>query len=68
MTDTSYDARLGLLIDGEWITSGRETQAVLDPATGETLGAVPLATTADLDRALEAAERGFRTWRAVPPQ
>ena len=68
MTDTSYDTRLGLFIDGEWITTGRETQAVLDPATGRTLGELPLATPADLDRALEAADRGFKTWRATPPQ
>jgi succinate-semialdehyde dehydrogenase/glutarate-semialdehyde dehydrogenase len=68
MTDTPYDTRLGLFIDGEWITTGRETQAVLDPATGRTLGELPLATQADLDRALDAAERGFKTWRATPPQ
>jgi succinate-semialdehyde dehydrogenase/glutarate-semialdehyde dehydrogenase len=67
MTDT-YDTRLGLFIDGEWITSGRETQAVLDPANGRTLGEVPLATPADLDRALAAADRGFKTWRATAPQ
>jgi succinate-semialdehyde dehydrogenase/glutarate-semialdehyde dehydrogenase len=67
MTDT-YDTRLGLFIDGEWITSGRETQAVLDPANGRTLGEVPLATPADLDRALTAADRGFKTWRATAPQ
>ncbi|AIT06034.1 aldehyde dehydrogenase [Sphingomonas taxi] len=67
MTDT-YDTRLGLFIDGEWITAGRETQAVLDPANGRTLGEVPLATPADLDRALAAADRGFKTWRATAPQ
>jgi succinate-semialdehyde dehydrogenase/glutarate-semialdehyde dehydrogenase len=67
MTDT-YDTRLGLFIDGEWITAGRETQAVLDPASGRTLGELPLATPADLDRALAAADRGFKTWRATAPQ
>jgi succinate-semialdehyde dehydrogenase/glutarate-semialdehyde dehydrogenase len=69
MTDqTSRYPRIGLHIDGEWIVDGRETQPVLDPATGATLAEVPLATTADLDRALDAAERGFRTWRATAPQ
>lgn len=63
-----YDTRLGLYIDGEWISEGRETQPVLDPATGATLAEVPLATSADLDRALEAADRGFHLWRATPPQ
>ena len=67
MTDT-YDTRLGLFIDGEWITAGRETQPVLDPASGRTLGELPLATPADLDRALAAADRGFKTWRATAPQ
>jgi succinate-semialdehyde dehydrogenase/glutarate-semialdehyde dehydrogenase len=70
MTDphSRYDTRLGLYIDGEWITDGRDTQPVLDPATGSTLAEVPLATPADLDRALAAAERGFRMWRATTPQ
>ncbi|WP_030442627.1 NAD-dependent succinate-semialdehyde dehydrogenase [Actinoplanes subtropicus] len=63
MTDTYAD--LGLYIGGEW--SGAErTASVLDPATEEVLGQVPLATPADLDRALEAAVDGFARWRAVP--
>lgn len=53
-----------LLIAGEALTGdGREDAAVLDPATGETMGRVTHATAADLDRALDAAERGFKTWR-----
>ncbi len=64
---TEYSARLGLYIAGEWRgAEGRETQAVHNPATGEVLGHLPLATTADLDDALAAAERGFRLWRATP--
>ncbi|MBN8830567.1 MAG: NAD-dependent succinate-semialdehyde dehydrogenase, partial [Sphingomonadales bacterium] len=39
------------------------TQTIVNPATGETLGELPLATTADLDRALETAQRGFERWR-----
>jgi succinate-semialdehyde dehydrogenase/glutarate-semialdehyde dehydrogenase len=55
---------LNLLIAGEALAGdGREAQDVIDPATGETIGRVPHATAADLDRALEAAERGFKTWR-----
>jgi succinate-semialdehyde dehydrogenase/glutarate-semialdehyde dehydrogenase len=55
---------LNLLIAGEALSGdGREAQDVIDPATGETIGRIPHTTTADLDRALEAAERGFRTWR-----
>jgi succinate-semialdehyde dehydrogenase/glutarate-semialdehyde dehydrogenase len=56
--------RLRLHIDGEWIDAGsRRTHAVLNPATGETLGDLPLADAADLDRALDAADRGFKLWR-----
>ena len=64
-----YDARLGLYIGGEWLTGeGRETQDVLNPATGAGQAALPLATTADLDAALEAAQRGFVMWRATAPE
>jgi succinate-semialdehyde dehydrogenase/glutarate-semialdehyde dehydrogenase len=57
-----------MLIDGERVSgSGRRTQAVVDPATAETLAELPLATPADLDRALDAAQRGFRRWRNSTP-
>jgi succinate-semialdehyde dehydrogenase/glutarate-semialdehyde dehydrogenase len=63
-----YDARLGLYIDGEWLTGdGRDTQDVLNPVTGAGQAALPLATGADLDRALDAAQRGFVAWRATSP-
>ena len=53
-----------LLIAGEALSGGgRDSEDLIDPATGETIGSVPHATAADLDRALEAAERGFKTWR-----
>jgi succinate-semialdehyde dehydrogenase/glutarate-semialdehyde dehydrogenase len=38
---------------------------VLNPATGEAIGRVPQAGRADLDRALEAADKGFKAWRKV---
>jgi succinate-semialdehyde dehydrogenase/glutarate-semialdehyde dehydrogenase len=59
---------LALYIDGEFIQGGgRVEQPVLDPATGNTIGQLPHATQADLDRALAAAERAFATWRRVSP-
>jgi succinate-semialdehyde dehydrogenase/glutarate-semialdehyde dehydrogenase len=65
---TSYPA-LHMIIDGEAVSGGdRNTFAIVNPATGETIGALPLATTADLDRALEAAQRGFVRWRDSSPQ
>ncbi len=64
-----YDVSLGLYIAGSWRSGGaRETQEVLNPATGQPLAPLPLASIQDLDDALEAAERGFRTWRATPPE
>lgn len=59
---------LALLIDGEWLRGdGRRTQAVVNPATEAVLGQLPLATAADLDRALAAAERSYPVWRAMAP-
>ena len=60
---------LRMIIDGESVGVGhRRTQTIVNPATGAALGALPLADAADLDRALEAARRGFRLWRDVAPQ
>lgn len=64
-SDTYPTVRLH--IAGEWRDSGAGRSApVVNPATEETIGTVPLATTADLDDALVAAEGGFRTWRSTP--
>lgn len=57
---------ISFLIDGVWVAPGRrDTVPVLNPATGRTIGSTPLATPADLDRALDAAGRAFATWRRV---
>jgi succinate-semialdehyde dehydrogenase/glutarate-semialdehyde dehydrogenase len=66
---TDYTEKLGLYIDGEWLTGdGRDSTAVLNPATGETLADLPLASSADLDRALAASQKGFDAWRVTPPE
>lgn len=60
---------LYLLIDGKRLKGeGRRTQPVINPATGESLGDVPLATISDLDQALSAAQRAWPAWRALGPQ
>jgi succinate-semialdehyde dehydrogenase/glutarate-semialdehyde dehydrogenase len=67
--DNSYDADLSLFINGGWkIGEGRDSFPVVDPASGETLGEVPLANAADLDEALSAAEKAFPLWRATPAE
>ena len=59
---------LHMMIDGEPVSGGgRRTHAVVNPCTAETLAELPLATSADLDRALDAAQRGFRRWRNSAP-
>jgi succinate-semialdehyde dehydrogenase/glutarate-semialdehyde dehydrogenase len=61
-------ADLKLFIGGEWVTRGsRATRPVVNPATGATLGELPIATQADLDRALDAAHKSFPMWRAKAP-
>jgi succinate-semialdehyde dehydrogenase/glutarate-semialdehyde dehydrogenase len=57
-------SELKLHIDGVWIGAGsRRTHRVINPANGATLGELPLVDTADLDRALQAADRGYRLWK-----
>ncbi len=56
-----------MLIGGRQISGeGRDTDEVIDPATGEALGKLPLASSSDLDAALDNAAKGFRTWRTTP--
>jgi succinate-semialdehyde dehydrogenase/glutarate-semialdehyde dehydrogenase len=65
---TEYPA-LHMMIDGERVCGGgRRTHAVINPATGDTIGQLPLADPVDLDRALETARRGFAIWREAPAQ
>ena len=58
--------KLGLYIDGSWRSGeGRDHHMVINPATGDGLGELPMATAADLDEALAATARGFARWRKV---
>lgn len=53
-----------LFINGEWRDAlAGETLPVVDPATEEMIGKIAHARKADLDLALEAAEKGFKVWR-----
>lgn len=57
--------KLQLYIDGQWLDGGKDGEDVINPATGKVLGRLPHATPDDLDRALEAAKKGFQTWRKI---
>jgi succinate-semialdehyde dehydrogenase / glutarate-semialdehyde dehydrogenase len=60
---------LHMLLDGERVCGGgRETRLIRNPATEAVIGELPLATAADLDRALAAAQRGFQLWREAPAE
>ena len=57
-----------LFINGQWSqpVEGR-TLPVVNPATGKEIGRVAHAGRPDLDRALEAAQKGFEVWRDMVP-
>jgi succinate-semialdehyde dehydrogenase / glutarate-semialdehyde dehydrogenase len=61
---TNYP-EIELYIDGRWKRA--DGVPVINPADETTLGTVPTATRADLDDALDAAERGFAVWRRTAP-
>jgi succinate-semialdehyde dehydrogenase / glutarate-semialdehyde dehydrogenase len=62
-------ADLRLLIGGEWASSdGRNSEAVMNPATGECIGELPHASKSDLDRALDSAQQAYPIWRGTSPQ
>jgi succinate-semialdehyde dehydrogenase / glutarate-semialdehyde dehydrogenase len=57
-----------LLIDGKWRDGSHGvSEAVLNPATGESIGQVAHASPVDLDEALSAATLGLAQWQAVSP-
>ena len=57
--------RMGLFTDGAWEAKAAEMLPVIDPATGEQIGAAPSATVADTEAAIASAERGLKVWRGT---
>ena len=58
---------LQLFIKGQWRTTGAD-MPVVNPATEEEIGRLPVAGPQDLDDALTAAAAGFEMWRQTPPR
>ena len=57
-----------LFINGNWQAPVEgKTLPVVNPATGKEIGRVAHAGRPDLDRALEAAQKGFEVWRDMVP-
>lgn len=65
--ETKRYPRIGLHIGGRWIYDRTPWSDVRNPSTETVLGSVPKATPADLEKALQAAQAGFRVWRDTPP-
>ncbi|MEX6502428.1 aldehyde dehydrogenase family protein [Pseudomonas zhanjiangensis] len=56
-----------LFIDGQWrAPSGSGLAEVLDPATEQVIGRVPLGDERDVERAVQAARRAFGPWSRTP--
>lgn len=59
-----YETELKLFIDGVWKSGeDRDRFTVVNPVDAEPIGELPLASEADLDEALGAAERSYGEWR-----
>lgn len=52
-------------INGAWVDA-RKSFAVLNPATGETIGTVPAMGAAEAKEAIDAADAAWPQWRATP--
>ncbi len=59
---------LGHFINGEMVDSTGRSQAVYNPATGEVVREVALASKTTVEQAIAAAEQAFPHWRDTPPQ
>jgi succinate-semialdehyde dehydrogenase/glutarate-semialdehyde dehydrogenase len=59
---------LSLYINGQFLSGeGRKTQDVFNPANQQVIGQLPHASKADLDLALQSAQKAFETWRKSSP-
>ncbi|HWB67604.1 MAG TPA: aldehyde dehydrogenase family protein [Mycobacteriales bacterium] len=61
--------REAIYVDGQWVPpASADVIEVENPATEQIVGRVPSGTAADVDRAVEAARRGFDEWAATSPE
>lgn len=65
MMHVAFDAGRSLLIGGRWEAADR-AMPVINPWSGEALGAVACASAAHVERAVESAKRGAEAMRALP--
>ena len=61
-------SKFGQFIDGKWQPSEKkETYEVINPATEEIIGNASKASSADVEKALKSAEKGFEIWKKTSP-
>ena len=61
-------SKFGQFIDGKWQQStNKETYDVINPATEEVIGKASKASSADVEKALKSAEKGFEVWKKFTP-
>ena len=66
---TATRTKLQNFIDGEFVDpADGETEAVINPATGEEIAQAPLSSAEDVDRAVAAARKAFETWSVTTPR
>jgi malonate-semialdehyde dehydrogenase (acetylating)/methylmalonate-semialdehyde dehydrogenase len=63
------EAKVPHYIDGQWVESNaREWSEILNPATGESLGKVPLSDASEVTKAIDAAAAAYPAWRRTPAE
>ncbi len=63
------EAKVPHYIDGQWVESNAgEWSEIVNPATGETLGKVPLSDAGEVTKAIDAAAAAYPAWRRTPPE
>jgi malonate-semialdehyde dehydrogenase (acetylating) / methylmalonate-semialdehyde dehydrogenase len=63
------ETRVPHYLNGQWTDSkSNEWQDVINPATGEVLARVPLASPSEVNAAIEAAAAAYPEWRRTPPE
>jgi len=63
------EAKIPHYIDGQWVEShAREWSEILNPATGESLGKVPISDAAEVTKSIDAAAAAYPAWRRTPPE
>src|SRR5499425_2205445 len=56
-------------INGQWVESNaKDWQEVVNPATAEVIGRVPLGEAGEVATAVEAGAAAFPEWRRTPPE